>query len=78
MAAGGNVYVGSRGKEFCVFAAEKEKRLLTSVRLDAPMTTTPMPANGVLYITTMEQLHALAISGKDAPAHGSTTVSSPK
>ena len=54
------VYVGSRGKEFCIFAATREKTLLSSVMLDAEMSATPAAANGVLYVNTLDTLYAIA------------------
>jgi outer membrane protein assembly factor BamB len=59
LVADGKVYVGSRGKDFCTLAADKEKRVISAVKLDAPISTTPVAANGVLYIATMNRLYAI-------------------
>ena len=59
LVADGKVYVGTRGRDFCVLAAEKEKRVLGSVQLEAPMASTPVAANGVLYVATLETLYAI-------------------
>lgn len=59
LVADGKVYVGSLGGDFWVFAAEKEKRVLASVRFDDPVASTPVAANGVLYVPTMKRLYAL-------------------
>ncbi len=60
LVADGKVYVGSRGRELGIFAADKELRVLATVKLDAQMAATPVAANGVLYVCTQESLHALA------------------
>jgi len=59
LVADGKVYVGSRRGDFWILAAEKEKRVLASVQFDAPISTTPVAANGVLYVATQERLYAV-------------------
>ena len=59
LVADGKLYVGSHGSDFCIFEAGKEKRLLASIRLDSKMSTTPMAANGVLYVNTLARLYAI-------------------
>jgi outer membrane protein assembly factor BamB len=59
LVADGKVYVGTRGRDFYVFAAAREKKVLGSVKLKAPMTTTPTAANGVLFVATTSRLYAL-------------------
>jgi outer membrane protein assembly factor BamB len=59
LVADGKVYVGSRRGDFWILAAEKEKRVLASVDLGAPTGSTPVAANGVLYVTTLERLYAV-------------------
>lgn len=59
LVADGKVYVGTRRGEFLVFAASKEKKLLSEVDLGAPISGTAVAANGALYIATMERLYAL-------------------
>ena len=61
LAADGKVYIGSRGGDLVVFAAEKTKRLLATIDLGAPMASTPAAANGVLYVSTLERLYAVAV-----------------
>ena len=60
LVADGKVYVGSRGRAFSILAADKEKRELAAIALDAPMSTTPVAANGVVYFATQERLYAVA------------------
>lgn len=59
LVADGKVYVGTRRGDFLVFAAGKEKRLLSSLRLDSPIHSTAVAANGVLYVGTMTRLYAV-------------------
>jgi len=59
MVADGKVYVGSHGRDLCVLAASREKKVLGSARFDSPISTTPTAANGVLYISTMSTLYAI-------------------
>lgn len=59
LVADGKVYVGSRGKQFCVFAAKREKEVLATVKVNAPISSTPVAANGRLYVNTLTTLYAL-------------------
>lgn len=58
--ADGKVYLGTRGGEFWVFAAKREKQVLHRLDLGCPISATTVAANGVLYIATMEALYAVA------------------
>lgn len=60
LVADGRVYVGSRRGDFWVFAHGRGKQVLHSVELGSPVSATAVAANGVLYVTTMTHLHALA------------------
>lgn len=53
------VYVGSRGSDFWILEEGKEKKVLHSATLDSPIHSTPVVANGVLYISTMKRLYAV-------------------
>ncbi|MBM3855129.1 MAG: pyrrolo-quinoline quinone [Verrucomicrobia bacterium] len=59
LTADGKVYIGSRNKEFWTFAASKELKVLGSVKLDAPISSTPTAANGVLYVASLDTLYAV-------------------
>ncbi len=60
LVADGKVYVGSEGGDFWILAAEKEKRVIASVEFDSPIHSTPVAANGILYVATMRRLFAIA------------------
>jgi outer membrane protein assembly factor BamB len=59
LVADGKVYVTTRRGDFIVFAAGREKKILSSLRLDTPVNASPTAANGVLYVTTMNRLYAI-------------------
>jgi outer membrane protein assembly factor BamB len=59
LAADGKVYLGTRSGSFYIFAADREKRVLSTVTFDRPISATATAANGALYIATMDRLYAL-------------------
>jgi len=62
--ADGKVYLGTRSGTFYVFEAQKEKKVLSTVEIGAPISATATAANGVLYIATMTRLYAVKESSK--------------
>jgi len=64
MVADGKVYLGTRSGAFYVFAASREKKVLTEVELGKPISATTTVANGVLYVATMSQLYAVRKSAE--------------
>lgn len=58
LVADGKVHVGTRRGDFWVFRAAREKQLLHTVELGAPMSGSPVAANGTLYVATMTHLYA--------------------
>ena len=57
--ADGKVYVGSEDGSFVIFAASKEKKVLSQIEMPAPIYSTPVVANGVLYVATTTHLYAI-------------------
>lgn len=57
--ADGKVYIGSEDGSFAIFAATKEKKVLSQVEMPAPIYSTPVVANGVLYVATTTHLYAI-------------------
>ncbi|OHB71108.1 MAG: hypothetical protein A2V70_04025 [Planctomycetes bacterium RBG_13_63_9] len=53
------VYVGTRRGDFWILAAGQQKRVISSIRLDDAVISTPVAANGTLYVGTMTRLYAL-------------------
>ena len=62
LVANGKVYIGTRRRDFWILAASKEKRIISSIKLDSPMHGSPVAANGVLYVATMKKLYAVKTS----------------
>ena len=58
LVADGKVFLGTRGGVFYIFAASREKKLLGTVDLGQPVSSTAAAANGVLYVATMSHLYA--------------------
>ena len=59
LVADNKVYIGSRGSDFWILEAGKKLNVLDSIKLDSPIHSTPVAANGVLYISTMNRLYAI-------------------
>lgn len=68
LVADGKVYIGTRKGDFWVLAAGRELRVLSSIRLDAPVHGTAVAANGTLYVGTMTRLYALQQGSQGASA----------
>lgn len=64
LVADGKVYVGTRRGDFLILRAGREKQVLSVVPLGAPISATAVAANGVLYVTTMNRLFALAVGAR--------------
>jgi outer membrane protein assembly factor BamB len=64
--ADGKVYVGDEDGDFVVLAAEKEIKVLSETNVGAPIYTTPIVANGVMYVAS--QTHLFAISSRAGTA----------
>jgi outer membrane protein assembly factor BamB len=53
------VYAGNRRGELYILEASENKKLISSIKLDSPISATPVVANGVLYIATNRSLYAI-------------------
>jgi len=60
LVADGKVYFATRNGTVFVFAADKEKKLLSQTSLGDPISGTPIAANGTVYFATMKNLFAVA------------------
>ncbi|MCY2926846.1 MAG: PQQ-binding-like beta-propeller repeat protein [Planctomycetota bacterium] len=58
LVADGKVYIGTERRRLWVLAAGREKKVLADILLDDAMYTSPIAANGMLYLTTQKQLKA--------------------
>jgi outer membrane protein assembly factor BamB len=59
LAADGKLFLGTRRGDFLTFAQGREKKLLSSVKLDSAINATATAANGALYVATMKTLYAV-------------------
>jgi outer membrane protein assembly factor BamB len=59
LVADGKVYLGTRGGAFYIFAASREKKVLSTIDLVQPISSTAAAANGALYVATMTHLYAV-------------------
>lgn len=80
LVADGKVFIGTRKGDFWILAAGREKRVLSSVRLPAPVISTPVAANGTLYVGTMERLYAVGLPRgvSDSPSGDETARGKPR
>jgi len=60
MVADGKVYLGTRRGDFYIFAATREKQLLSTIDFGVPISATVTAANGSLFIATMRELFAVS------------------
>jgi len=56
----GKVYIGTDSGEVYVFQHGKDKKLLAKNDMEAPVLSTPIAVNGVLYVMTNSRLYAIA------------------
>ena len=64
LVADGKVYLGDEDGDFVVMTATKEKKVLSEVNLGAPVYSTPIVANGVIYVQSNTHLYAFHDSTK--------------
>jgi outer membrane protein assembly factor BamB len=55
----GKVYLGVDGGDVYVFAHGRQEKLLRKIEMDEAMQSTPVAANGVLYVLTKTKLYAI-------------------
>ncbi len=78
MVADGKVYVGDEDGDFVVLASAKEKKVISEVNMGAPVYSTPVIANGTMFIATQTHLYAIGEGAKpgDATAAPAATAGS--
>jgi outer membrane protein assembly factor BamB len=67
LVADGKVYLGDEDGDFAVFSAAKEKKLLSTQNVGSPIYSTPVVANGVLYVASNTHLFAIHEPRKRQP-----------
>jgi outer membrane protein assembly factor BamB len=63
----GKVYLGDEDGDVVVLQAGKEKKVIAEMNMNSSVYSTPVPANGALFIMNRNQLFALAVSSGAAP-----------
>src|SRR5258706_2779784 len=74
MVADGKVYVGDEDGDFTVLAASKEKKVLSEVNLGAPVYSTPIIANGAIYVASNTHLYVFNDSAQSPLSKDKPTV----
>ena len=64
----GRIYIGDEDGDVTVLQAGKELKVLSEINMNSSIYSTPVPANGVLYINNRNQLFALAEGASSPPA----------
>ena len=65
--ADGRLYLGDEDGDVVIMQAGREKKVLAEINMGSSVYSTPIPANGALFITNRNQLFALA-EGAGTPA----------
>jgi outer membrane protein assembly factor BamB len=63
LVADGKVYLGDQDGDVAVLKAGSEMKKIAEIDMGHSVYSTPVPANGVLYIMTSSELYAIAASG---------------
>jgi outer membrane protein assembly factor BamB len=66
LVADGKVYVGDEDGDLVVMAASKEKKIFSETNLGAPVYSTPVVANGVIYVASNAHLYAFYDAARSA------------
>jgi len=64
LAADGKVYIGNEEGDIYIFKVSKEKQEPKKISMGAPVFSSPVAANGVLYIATQTHLYAIQTEKK--------------
>ena len=62
----GKVYLGDQDGDIAIFKAGTEMKKISEIDMGNSVYSTPVPANGVLYIMTPSDLYAIAASAGGA------------
>jgi outer membrane protein assembly factor BamB len=62
------VYVGDEDGDVLVLAAGREKKILSQANLNGPVYSSPVVANGTLYIASATRLYAIRAGAAEPSA----------
>ena len=78
LVADGKVYVGDEDGDLAIMVAGKEKKVLSETNLGTPVYSTPIVANGTIYIASNTHLYAFYDAARSAPGTDRPKVDVPK
>jgi len=73
----GRIYLGDEDGDVVIMQEGKTKKLITEINMGSSVYSTPVPANGVLFITNRNQLIALADSATAKPTPTTSAANPP-
>src|SRR5262245_7957321 len=73
LVADGKVYLGDEDGDVVVLQAGREKKLISEMNMGSSVYSSPVPANGTLFIMNRNQLFALAEKGSSSAKANSAT-----
>ena len=68
LVADGKVYLGDEDGDVVIMQEGKTKKVIAEINMGSSVYSTPVPANGVLFITNRNQLYALSEAAAAKPA----------
>ena len=75
LVADGKIYLGNK-RELFVLAVGEEPKVLSRIRLGSPLYSTPIAANGLLYVASQRYLWAVGRTDTPPPAASRATSTS--
>jgi outer membrane protein assembly factor BamB len=69
MVIDGKVYLGDEDGDVLIMEAGKQEKLIATVNMGSNVYSTPVPANGTLFVTNRNQLFAIAPMRKRGQTH---------
>jgi outer membrane protein assembly factor BamB len=64
----GKLYLGDEDGDVVILQEGKTKKVISEINMGSSVYSTPVPANGVMYISNRNQLYALAETPQAKPA----------
>jgi outer membrane protein assembly factor BamB len=78
MLVDGKIYLGDEDGDVVIMQEGKTKKVLGEINMGSSVYSTPVPANGVLYISNRNQLYALSEAAAGKPATVAAGKQAPK
>jgi outer membrane protein assembly factor BamB len=65
----GKIYIGDEDGDVVVMQAGKQLKILNELNMGSSVYSTPVPANGMLFISNRNMLYALAEGASSTPTN---------